>query len=411
MAQVRTMPALTGTRMPMFGVLNQLVIALMAFLTVVDLFATQAILPALARQYGVSPATMGVAVNAATIGMAVAGLLAAMVSGRVDRRNVIVGALMLLALPTAGLAFAPDLATFAALRVVQGALMATAFTLTLGHLGERCAVSASPAAFAAYVTGNVASNLFGRLLSASLVDAGGVDFNFFVFAGLNLAGGVFALFALSRVPPRSAPGEPFRPLAALRQHLTRSDLRAGFAIGFCILFAFLGVFTYVGFVLVQAPLALSMSAQGLVYFVFAPAILSTPLAGLMVSRFGGRRALWLGLALAAAGLPLLLSGTLILVLAGMALIAVGTFFAQAVATGYVSRNAEGERGAASGMYLASYFSGGLVGTVILGAAFEQFGWPAVLAGVGLALALAAFLTLALRTPAMSFTPSAHGDPA
>ena len=36
-----------------------IVIALTAFLTVVDLFATQAILPSLTRAYDVSPAAMG----------------------------------------------------------------------------------------------------------------------------------------------------------------------------------------------------------------------------------------------------------------------------------------------------------------------------------------------------------------
>jgi MFS transporter, YNFM family, putative membrane transport protein len=50
------------------------VIALTAFLTVVDLFATQAILPSLARHYGVTAGAMGFAVNASTMGMAIAGL-------------------------------------------------------------------------------------------------------------------------------------------------------------------------------------------------------------------------------------------------------------------------------------------------------------------------------------------------
>ena len=47
-----------------------LVIGSTAFLTLVDLFATQAILPALAAAYGVRPAALGLAVNAATLGMA-----------------------------------------------------------------------------------------------------------------------------------------------------------------------------------------------------------------------------------------------------------------------------------------------------------------------------------------------------
>jgi hypothetical protein len=67
-------------------------------------------------------------------------------------------------------------------------------------------------------------------------------------------------------------------------------LCAGFAIGFLILFAFIGTFTYVNFVLVREPLAIGPMALGFVYFVFLPSILTTPLAGRAVARRGARRA-------------------------------------------------------------------------------------------------------------------------
>ena len=51
--------------------LRTIVIGFTAFLTVVDLFATQAILPSLARAYPVTPAAMGFAVNSSTSGLAV----------------------------------------------------------------------------------------------------------------------------------------------------------------------------------------------------------------------------------------------------------------------------------------------------------------------------------------------------
>ena len=68
--------------------IRSLVIGLTAFLTVVDLFATQAILPSLTRAYGVTPAAMGFAVNSTTMGMAVAGLAVAFLSRRIDRGKV-----------------------------------------------------------------------------------------------------------------------------------------------------------------------------------------------------------------------------------------------------------------------------------------------------------------------------------
>jgi hypothetical protein len=57
----------------------------------------------------------------------------------------------------------------------------------------------------------------------------------------------------------------------------------------------------------------------------------------------------------------MLAPRLELVIAGMILAGVGTFSAQAVATGFVGRAATTDRAAASGMYLASYFAGGLAG--------------------------------------------------
>jgi len=109
---------------------------------------------------------------------------------------------------------------------------------------------------------------------------------------------------------------------------------------------------------------------GFVYFVFLPS------AGL--------------------GMPLLLLPNLATVLLGMVLIGVGTFFAQATATGFVSRAATADRGSASGIYLACYFAGGLVGTAILGQIFDRIGWPACVAGIALALAAAAALTRHLK---------------
>ena len=132
------------------------------------------------------------------------------------------------------------------------------------------------------------------------------------------------------------------------------------------LFAFLGTFTFVNFVLVRAPFGVSMMQLGLVYFVFLPAIVTTPLAGLVVTRFGRQPALWMGLAVAGVGLPLLVLPSLPVLLAGISvLVSVGTFLAQAIATGAVGHAAMTDRAAASGMYLFAYYLGGLLGTAAL----------------------------------------------
>jgi predicted MFS family arabinose efflux permease len=388
---------------------RSVVIALTAFLTVVDLFAVQAILPTLTRAYGVSPSAMGVAVNACTLGMAIGGLGVALVSSRLDRRIGVFGCLFALAVPTAALAWAPDLASFAALRVVQGVFMAAAFTLTLAHLGEQCGAADAAGAFAAYITGNVASNLVGRLVSAGLADHHGLTANFLGFALLNLAGAALVFLTLSATRPMAAMG-PARPaLASWREHAREPALLASFAIGFCILFAFIGTFTYVNFVLARPPLSLGAMTLGLVYFVFLPSIATTPLAGRAVARWGTRKAIVAAFAVALAGLPPLLSASLPAVLAGMVMVAVGTFLAQAIATGFVGRAARGDRGSASGLYLASYFLGGMAGAAVLGQAFDHLGWPATVAGIALALVAALILSRWLIVAAVEVAFGGRSD--
>ncbi len=377
-------------------VLRSIVIGLTAFLTVVDLFATQAILPSLTRHYEVTPAAMGFAVNASTIGMAVAGLVVGLFSPYMERRRGILLSLVLLAVPTSLLAVAPDLMVFTMLRVAQGLCMASAFALTLAYLGEQCSAMDAGGAFAAYITGNVASNLIGRLISAAVADTFGLAWNFYFFAALNLAGAALVYFTIARVRPMQAMPATQSPLAAMASHWRNPPLRAAFGIGFCILFAFIGTFTFVNFVLVRPPLSLSMMHLGFVYFVFLPSIATTLLAGKAAARFGTRPTVWGALLVAGAGLPLMLSHHLPQVLTGMVLVGVGTFFAQASATGFVGQAARENRGLASGTYLACYFGGGLAGSAVLGQLFDRFGWVACVAGIGASLLAAALLTARMR---------------
>jgi MFS transporter, YNFM family, putative membrane transport protein len=390
------------------ALLRTVVMGVISFLTFVDLFAAQAILPTLVKVYQVTPAAMGFAVNASTIGMAAAGIAIAFMSRRINRRRGIWISLACLSVPTTLLASAPDLATFTALRIAQGVFMSAAFALTIAYLAERCSAADAAGALAACITGNVASNLIGRLLSASVADMFGLAANFYFFAALNLAGAALVFFSLQRTQPMAAvEAGRTSPLAAWGEHLRNPALRLGFGIGFAILFVFIGTYTYVNFVLVKPPIALSPMTLGFVYIVFLPAIVTTPVAGKVAQRLGSRTTFLGSLAVAGAGLPLLLVPQVIPVMIGLALIGVGTFFAQATATGFVSRSATTDRGAASGMYLASYYLGGLAGAAVLGQVYDRLGWTACVFGLAIALALAAILAGRIRPASMP----ASGGPA
>jgi MFS family permease len=156
----------------------------------------------------------------------------------------------------------------------------------------------------------------------------------------------------------------------------------------------------VNFVLVQPPIGVGAMTLGFVYFVCPPSIATTPVAGRAVKRFGTRPTFWASLLVAGIGLPLLVMPNLGAVLISMVLVGIGTFFAQACATGFVGRAATSDRGSASGLYLAGYFFGGLIGSAVLGVIFDMCGWAACVAGIGISLIVAALSPSRSRRPSL-----------
>src|SRR5262249_7410002 len=161
----------------------------------------------------------------------------ALVSRRIERRRGIWISLAALSIPTALLAFAPNLVVFAALRVIQGIFMAAAFALTLAYLGEHFSARNSANAFAAYVTGNVASNLFGRMLAAAIAAHFGLQAAFYLFALLNLAGAFLVFVTVAKPLPMRAPSEVgTSSFAAWIGRVHKPPILSCLGVGFCILF-------------------------------------------------------------------------------------------------------------------------------------------------------------------------------
>jgi len=229
--------------------LRTAVIGLTAFLTLVDLFATQAILPSLTRAYGVTPAAMA--------SPSMPAHLAWRSPVSVSRSSA--GASTAAGASSSALHYSrsqprccrsrriwPSLRRCASRRA---SAWASAFTLMLAYLGEQCSAADAGTAFAGYITGNVASNFIGRLISAAVADHFGLAANFYFFAVLNLAGAVMVFFTIARAESMMETEAPAR--LALRR-VGRAPAQSGAArrlrqSGFCILFAFIGTFTYVNF--------------------------------------------------------------------------------------------------------------------------------------------------------------------
>ncbi len=198
---------------------------------------------------------------------------------------------------------------------------------------------------------------------------------------------VGALIVWAWLPPsrqyvrRTTDAPPiFKTLGAL---LRNRNLLAVCVVGFSVLFCLTGTFTYVNFYLGDPPFNLGPGTLGSIFTVYLIGVIVTPIAGRHLDRIGHRRALALALTFAAGGLLLTLIPRLWVVILGLAICSTGTFICQSAATTALGVATNRDRSAAAGLYLTFYYTGGSLGALLPGFAWNHGGWPMCVAALAL----------------------------
>src|SRR5206468_11732188 len=121
--------------------------------------------------------------------------------------------------------------------------------------------------------------------------------------------------------PRSAAlkGPPYTAARDVVHLFQNRQLVATFAIGFCVLFTQVAMFTYVTFHLAAPPFRLSTAALGWLFAVYLVGAVVTPFGGTWIDRYGHRVGLGAAMAIGTAGALMQLVRSLPVVAAGLAL--------------------------------------------------------------------------------------------
>jgi MFS transporter, YNFM family, putative membrane transport protein len=377
--------------------LRRAAIGIPGFCVFLNLYAPQSLLPLLGHEFGAAPAQISLTMTATALAIALSAPFAGTVADVVGRKRVIAAAMLLLALPTAMIAFAPNLPTLIFWRFVQGLVLPPVFTVVVAYIGEEWPASEATGVTGVYMAATSIGGFAGRALSGLLADVIGWRNGFIVFAVVTFLCGL----AVALILPRERNFVRSEGLAAsARQmlgHLRNPRLLAIYVVGFGTLFNFVALFTYVNFVLAAPPFNLPPTLLGAVFVTYLFGAFAVLWLGRAVARFG-RRALVLGaIVVWICGALLTLVPSLGAIIAGLAIAAGCGFVTQATATAAVALTAESGRTSAIGLYATSFYVGGSVGAALPGLTWSIGGWPACVAMVAAMLvAMATVILLAWK---------------
>jgi YNFM family putative membrane transporter len=349
-------------------------IVLAGFTAFLDLYATQPLLPLLMRVFGATHVAVSLTVTASTLAVALGAPVVGRLADLVGRKRVIVGSALALAVATALAATSTSLSQLVGWRFVQGLFTPGIFATTIAYIHEEWPSSHAGRATSAYVSGTVVGGFCGRVLTGLVAGAAGWPAAFVVLAGLNFG----AALALAVWLPRERAAGARSGQGGLGHRVMRlfqnRQLVATDAVGFCVLFTQVAMFTYVTFHLGAPPYGLSTAALGWLFVVYLLAAAATPLAGRWIDERGHRACLGLGMGLGTAGALLTLVPWLPAVVTGLALTATGVFVSQATASSNIGAVTAHDRGLAVGLYALCYYAGGSLGAVLPGLFWDAGGW-------------------------------------
>ncbi|GDX06432.1 MFS transporter [Buttiauxella sp. A111] len=347
------------------------------------LYCVQPILPVLSHEFGVSPASSSVSLSVSTAMLAIGLLFTGPLSDAIGRKPVMVTALLLASSCTLLSTMMTSWQGILVMRALIGLSLSGVAAVGMTYLSEEIHPSVVAFSMGLYISGNAIGGMSGRLLSGVLTDF----FNWRIaVAGI----GCFALASALmfwKILPESRHFRPssLRPKTLFinfRLHWRDPGLPLLFAQGFLLMGAFVTLFNYIGYRLMQGPWYLSQAVVGLLSVVYLIGTWSSPKAGAMAAKFGRGPVMIFSTAVMLLGLVLTVFSPLVIIFIGMLLFSAGFFAAHSVASGWIGPRAKRAKGQASSLYLFSYYLGSSLAGTFGGIFWHQFGWAGVASFIG-----------------------------
>ncbi len=359
--------------------LRALAVATAGFSAFVNLYSPQALLPELAREFGVGAGGISTLMTAGTAAIALTAPFTGALADVLGRKRLITAAMFAVVVPTLIISFAASVPQLVFWRFVQGLLLPPIFTVAVAYVGDEWPPADVPRIAGLFISGSSIGGFSGRFITGAVADLVGWRASFAVVALLTLVAAVIVALTLPRERRFVRSGGLFASGRQMLAHLHNPRLLAIYAVGFGVLFNFIATFTYVSFHLAAAPYFFSPTLLGAIFVTYLGGSFIVPWVGRAILLFGRRRFVLGVIAVWIAGVLLLLAPPVGMIIAGLTVCATCGLICQAVSTGYVITAAKEGRSSAAGLYASAFYIGGSVGASLVGLVWNAAGWSGCVA--------------------------------
>lgn len=350
--------------------------------TFAELYAIQAVLPALAGEWQLTESTASLAISVATGALALSVLPWAAVADRIGRARAMTISAVVAASAGMLVPLAPSFGVLLMLRGVSGLALGALPALAMAHLVAQAQAGRVSAIGGLYIAGTTIGGLTGRVLTGAVGGLAGWRWGLATTAALMIVATAVFVIMLPRdaVIGRASTGGPVprRPAGTgrgrIRLALFDRTLWVFYAQAFLLMGGFVTVYNLLAFRLLADPYRLPASVVSLLFLTYLVGTVGSSGVGRLVGRFGRKAVLAAAGYGMAVGVAITLVTPLWLLLAGLVVATFCFFVAHAIAATWAGERMPAARSQASALYSLAYYAGssivGFLGAVV----FDMAGW-------------------------------------
>lgn len=353
------------------------------------LYSTQPLLPIFSRKFRASPEYSSLALSLTTGVLSFSLLIAAVVSDRFGRKNMMSCSLVLSSVAAIATAFCPSFFSLLVLRALQGLVLAGLPSIAMTYVSEEFHARSLGTAMGLYVSGTTVGGMFGRIVVGMVSDF----FSWRVaLVSLGLISLLCSLWFWAGLPESMhfekksvSFSKIFRPFIS---HLKRIRLVCLFGIGFLLMGGFVTLFNYIGFLLTAAPFNLTQAEVSWIFAVYVCGTFSSTWMGKLADTKGKGFILTVSMSIMMIGVLCTLVPLLPIKVLGVALFTFGFFGSHSIASGWVGSVALRDRAQAASLYLFFYYAGSSILGTFGGVVWHYIHWTGIVSMIVLCILLA-----------------------
>lgn len=357
-----------------------------AVVTLSLVYAPQPLTPTFVQYFNISSHNASLVVSLALLPLAIAPLFYGYLLEKYSAKYIIIISLFSCAIIQLISSFINNFSLFLILRFVQSLFFPAILTTLLTILTRQKTDIQKNVSL--YVGATIAGGLIGRVLGSYLSSAFSWQFALNFFAFLMLCCGMWFAFINDSKPTsmRLVGIRNFLPFLARKRFLII------FISAFCMFFSFQAILSTLPFAFKDSSVDIRDVDVGLLYIGY--------LMGMVVSFFAHKITQWLsgrlnaiiiGFILFALGILVMSSLHFYIVFWAMFLFCTGSFMAHCLLSALLNSLSSRQKGITNGLYLAFYYSGGVMGSYLPNFYYDIFGWKALCYTISILLCSVSFI--------------------